>query len=256
MPAAVVTGAGSGLGRAIAVELIGRGYRRARRPTSTPAPPTGPPRSSAPGAAARRSTSATRRPAAAAADVDRPQRLARPLGQQRRRPLHRPAWEQSDETARRTMLDVNAIGTDERHRRRARSRCARPAAATSSTSSRSPGIVAAPGEVAYSASKHAAMAFTLGTLFDLRRAGAQRDRALRRLPRRDLDADAGGQARRPRRRRLLLRPPAHRRAGGEGGRQADRAPPPDPDRPAALARPAAAPLRPLPAPGACDCCRW
>ncbi|MGE5282183.1 MAG: SDR family oxidoreductase [Chloroflexota bacterium] len=33
------------------------------------------------------------------------------------------------------------------------------------------GIVAAPGEVNYSASKHAAMAFTLGTLFDLRRAG-------------------------------------------------------------------------------------
>jgi short-subunit dehydrogenase len=33
------------------------------------------------------------------------------------------------------------------------------------------GIVAAPGEVTYSASKHAAMAFTLGTLFDLRRAG-------------------------------------------------------------------------------------
>ncbi len=33
------------------------------------------------------------------------------------------------------------------------------------------GIVAAPGEVAYSASKHAALAFTLGTQFDLRRAG-------------------------------------------------------------------------------------
>jgi short-subunit dehydrogenase len=33
------------------------------------------------------------------------------------------------------------------------------------------GIVAAPGEVTYAASKHAAMAFTLGTLFDLRRAG-------------------------------------------------------------------------------------
>ncbi len=33
------------------------------------------------------------------------------------------------------------------------------------------GIVAAPGEVAYAASKHAAMAFTLGTLFDLRRSG-------------------------------------------------------------------------------------
>jgi short-subunit dehydrogenase len=35
------------------------------------------------------------------------------------------------------------------------------------------GIVAAPGEVAYSASKHAAMAFTLGTLFDLRRTGVK-----------------------------------------------------------------------------------
>jgi NAD(P)-dependent dehydrogenase (short-subunit alcohol dehydrogenase family) len=35
------------------------------------------------------------------------------------------------------------------------------------------GIVAAPGETLYSASKHAAMAFTLGTLFDLRRAGVK-----------------------------------------------------------------------------------
>ena len=35
------------------------------------------------------------------------------------------------------------------------------------------GIVAAPGEVAYSASKHAALAFTLGTLFDLRRSGVR-----------------------------------------------------------------------------------
>jgi short-subunit dehydrogenase len=33
------------------------------------------------------------------------------------------------------------------------------------------GIVAAPGEVVYAASKHAAMAFSLGTMFDLRRAG-------------------------------------------------------------------------------------
>jgi NAD(P)-dependent dehydrogenase (short-subunit alcohol dehydrogenase family) len=35
------------------------------------------------------------------------------------------------------------------------------------------GIVAAPGEAVYAASKHAAMAFTLGTLFDLRRAGTK-----------------------------------------------------------------------------------
>lgn len=33
------------------------------------------------------------------------------------------------------------------------------------------GLIAAPGEVAYSASKHAALAFTLGTLYDLRRSG-------------------------------------------------------------------------------------
>ncbi len=33
------------------------------------------------------------------------------------------------------------------------------------------GLVAPPGEVSYAASKHAALAFTLGTLFDLRRAG-------------------------------------------------------------------------------------
>jgi short-subunit dehydrogenase len=35
------------------------------------------------------------------------------------------------------------------------------------------GLVAAPGEVGYAASKHAAMAFTLGTLFDLRRTGVK-----------------------------------------------------------------------------------
>ena len=35
------------------------------------------------------------------------------------------------------------------------------------------GLVAAPGEVAYSASKHAAIAFTIGTLVDLRRTGVK-----------------------------------------------------------------------------------
>jgi short-subunit dehydrogenase len=35
------------------------------------------------------------------------------------------------------------------------------------------GIAAAPGEVVYSASKHAAVAFSLGTLFDLRRTGSK-----------------------------------------------------------------------------------
>ena len=35
------------------------------------------------------------------------------------------------------------------------------------------GLVAAPGEVAYAASKHAAMAFSIGTLADLRRSGVK-----------------------------------------------------------------------------------
>ncbi len=35
------------------------------------------------------------------------------------------------------------------------------------------GLVAAPGEVAYGASKHAAMAYTIGTLADLRRSGVK-----------------------------------------------------------------------------------
>ncbi len=38
------------------------------------------------------------------------------------------------------------------------------------------GLAAAPGEAAYSASKHAALAFTLGTLLDLRRSGETRIR--------------------------------------------------------------------------------
>jgi short-subunit dehydrogenase len=36
------------------------------------------------------------------------------------------------------------------------------------------GLIAAPGQVSYAASKHAAIAFTLGTLFDLRRSGIER----------------------------------------------------------------------------------
>ena len=35
------------------------------------------------------------------------------------------------------------------------------------------GLIAAPGEVAYAASKHAAIAFTLGTQLDLRRTGIE-----------------------------------------------------------------------------------
>ena len=67
------------------------------------------------------------------------------------------------------------------------------------------GLAAAPGETLYSATKHACLAFSVGTLYDLRRSGTQGRPRQRALPRRHLDADAARQARRPRRRALVLR---------------------------------------------------
>jgi Short-chain dehydrogenases of various substrate specificities len=79
------------------------------------------------------------------------------------------SWEQ-DEATRGSMLAINAVGT---------MNGTVAALAQMVPAGRGhvinvvslAGIVAAPGEVAYAASKHAAMAFTLGTLFDLRRSG-------------------------------------------------------------------------------------
>jgi NAD(P)-dependent dehydrogenase (short-subunit alcohol dehydrogenase family) len=77
---------------------------------------------------------------------------------------------EQDPSLHRTMLDVNAVGTFNGTR----------AALDAMLPSRSghvinvislAGLVAAPGEVAYGASKHAAMAYTIGTLADLRRSG-------------------------------------------------------------------------------------
>lgn len=71
------------------------------------------------------------------------------------------SWEQ-DEAIRRTMLEINAVGTIngtvaalERMTRAGRGHVINVISLA--------GIVAAPDEVNYSASKHAAMAFTLGT---------------------------------------------------------------------------------------------
>lgn len=81
------------------------------------------------------------------------------------------AWEQTEEI-RRAMLEVNAIGTMNgtlaalgQMRAAGRGHIVNVISLA--------GIVAAPGEVAYSASKHAAIAFTIGTLFDLRREGVR-----------------------------------------------------------------------------------
>jgi len=82
-----------------------------------------------------------------------------------------PAWEQSEET-RRLMMEVNALGTVngtlaalEPMRAAGRGHVINVVSLA--------GIVAAPGEAVYGASKHAAIAFSLGTLYDLRQAGVK-----------------------------------------------------------------------------------
>ena len=70
------------------------------------------------------------------------------------------------------MLDVNAVGTF--NGTLAALDVMRPAGSGHVINVISlAGLVAAPGEVAYGASKHAAMAFTIGTLADLRRSGVK-----------------------------------------------------------------------------------
>ena len=80
-----------------------------------------------------------------------------------------PAWEQ-DAATRRLMVEVNALGTMngtlaalEQMRASGRGHVVNIVSLA--------GIVAAPGETVYSASKHAAIAFSIGTLADLRQAG-------------------------------------------------------------------------------------
>jgi NAD(P)-dependent dehydrogenase (short-subunit alcohol dehydrogenase family) len=169
MPVAVVTGAGGGLGRAIALELGGRGFLV----HATDIDPDAAARTAAEiGTGARsaaldvRDESACRALAADAAArggtldvwVNNAGVLATGL-----------SWEQ-DETTRRTMLEINTLGTMNGTVAALEPMLAAGRGHVINVVSLA-GIVAAPGEVNYSASKHAAMAFTLGTLFDLRRAG-------------------------------------------------------------------------------------
>jgi hypothetical protein len=75
--------------------------------------------------------------------------------------------------------------------------------------------VAAPGEVSYSASKHAAMAFTLGTLFDLRRGGHRGIAALAVCPDGIWTPMLADKLDDPRRRGSFSGRAADRRAGGD-----------------------------------------
>jgi NAD(P)-dependent dehydrogenase (short-subunit alcohol dehydrogenase family) len=168
MRTAVVTGAGSGLGRAIAIDLAERGYRV--HVTDVDA-----------GAADRVAAELGGEARGTALDV-RDEAACRGLAESIGRTesldlwvnnagvfFSGPPWEQSADT-RQTMLDVNTTGLmNGTIAALGPMRAAGRGHVVNVVSLA--GIVAAPGEVAYSASKHAAMAFTLGTLFDLRRTG-------------------------------------------------------------------------------------
>jgi NAD(P)-dependent dehydrogenase (short-subunit alcohol dehydrogenase family) len=165
---AVVTGAGGGLGRAIAAELVRRGYRVLLTDVD--------------GAAAERAAGEIGSGAAGAAldvtDSGACRELAVRVAAEGSLAVWvnnagvlftGPSWTQ-EEARRRTMLEVNAVGTMNGTVAALEPMVAAGRGHVVNVISLA-GIVAAPGEVAYAASKHAAMAFTLGTLFDLRRSG-------------------------------------------------------------------------------------
>jgi NAD(P)-dependent dehydrogenase (short-subunit alcohol dehydrogenase family) len=169
MPVAVVTGAGGGLGRAIALELANRGYLVHATDID-------------PGAAAR--TAAALGPDARSAGLDvRDETACRAIAREAAMSggaldlwinnagllMTGNSWQQ-DEATRRTMLEVNALGTMNGTVAALEPMIAAGRGHVINVISLA-GLVAAPGEVNYSASKHAAIAFTLGTLFDLRRSG-------------------------------------------------------------------------------------
>jgi NAD(P)-dependent dehydrogenase (short-subunit alcohol dehydrogenase family) len=168
MRTAVVTGAGSGLGRAIAAELAERGYRVHATDVD-------------PDAASRTAAEIGGSATAAALDVRDEgacKALADAVAGEGSLDLwvnnagvffSGPPWEQGSEL-RRLMFEVNTTGLINGTLAALAPMIAAGRGHVVNVVSLA-GIVAAPGEVAYSASKHAAMAFTLGTLFDLRRAG-------------------------------------------------------------------------------------
>ncbi|MGH2983136.1 MAG: SDR family NAD(P)-dependent oxidoreductase [Solirubrobacterales bacterium] len=171
MPGALVTGAGGGIGLAIARRLAGRGFQVAVTDVDGEAAE----RAAAEiGDAAWASqldvTDAEACRSAADAVVERAGSLdvwvnnAGIL-------ISGVAYEQ-DLEAHRLMLEVNAVGTYngtlaaiERMRDAGRGHVVNIISFA--------GLVAVPGEIGYSASKHAAIAFTLGTLADLRRSGIE-----------------------------------------------------------------------------------
>jgi NAD(P)-dependent dehydrogenase (short-subunit alcohol dehydrogenase family) len=170
MQTAVVTGAGGGLGRAIARELGSRGYLV----HATDVDPDAAVRTAAEiGTGARSSGLDVRDEGACrslAIEVSRSGSLDLWINNAGVLATG-PSWTQGGAT-RRTMLEVNTLGTMNGTIAALEPMLAAGRGHVINVISLA-GIVAAPGEVNYSASKHAAIAFTLGTLFDLRRAGIE-----------------------------------------------------------------------------------
>ncbi len=111
-------------------------------------------------------------------------------------------WEHDPET-RRALFEVNTLGTIngtlaalELMRTAGRGHVVNVVSLA--------GLGAPPGEALYSATKHGAIAFSLGAAPRPATCRLQGDPRLGRLPGRNLDADDSGQARRPRRRALVL----------------------------------------------------
>lgn len=170
MPTAVVTGAGGGLGRAIAHELANRGYLVYVTDVD---PDAAAATAAAIGSGARSSGLDVRDGAACDALADE---VARGGGldawvNNAGVLATGNSWEQ-DESIRRKMLEVNTQGTMNGTIAALRPMLLSGRGHVINVVSLA-GVVAAPGEVNYSASKHAALAFTLGTLFDLRRSGVK-----------------------------------------------------------------------------------
>jgi NAD(P)-dependent dehydrogenase (short-subunit alcohol dehydrogenase family) len=171
MPTAVVTGAGRGLGRAISHSLAERGLTvHATDVDAAAAEET----AAELGGGAFYSPLDVREPGAchrvAEATVERGGSLdvwvnnAGIL-------LPGLSWEQ-DAEIHRAMLEINAMGTINGTAAALEWMLAAGRGHVINVISLA-GLVAAPGEASYSASKHAAIAFTLGTLFDLRRDGVK-----------------------------------------------------------------------------------
>lgn len=171
MPAALVTGAGGGLGLAIARMLAGRGYQVAVTDLDG-------------GAAAHAAEAIGSGAWSLELDVTDDAACLEAAREVVSRGRALDVWVnnagvlipgiayEQDLAAQRTMLEVNAVGSFNGTRAALEVMLPTGSGHVINVISLA-GLVAAPGEVAYAASKHAAMAYSLGTLYDLRRSGVK-----------------------------------------------------------------------------------